>query len=41
MARLVIDKNLRDELVEKGLKRVQKFSWEKCARETWKESTEF
>ena len=37
MARLVIDKDLRDELVAKGLERVKRFSWEKCARETLKE----
>ncbi|MFA6513750.1 MAG: glycosyltransferase family 1 protein [Patescibacteria group bacterium] len=34
MARLIIDKKLSAELVAKGLKQVQNFSWEKCARET-------
>jgi glycosyltransferase involved in cell wall biosynthesis len=31
---LVTDKKLRDELIEKGRKQVQKFSWEKAAKET-------
>ena len=30
------DKNLREELIEKGFKRVKQFSWEKCAEETAK-----
>jgi glycosyltransferase involved in cell wall biosynthesis len=28
------DRVLREDLIKKGLKQVQKFSWEKCARET-------
>lgn len=34
ITRLVHDKSLREELVSKGKKQVQKFSWEKAARET-------
>ena len=30
----LLDKDLRDKLVEKGRKQVKKFNWEKCARET-------
>jgi glycosyltransferase involved in cell wall biosynthesis len=37
MAKLILDNNLRIELVNKGLKRVQDFNWEKCARETLRE----
>jgi glycosyltransferase involved in cell wall biosynthesis len=36
MERLSSDENLRRELKEKGLKQVEKFNWEKCARETLK-----
>ncbi len=32
--RLLNDKKLREELIEKGRQQVKKFSWEKCARET-------
>lgn len=31
---LIADKNLRLELAEKGLRRVQHFSWERCAQQT-------
>jgi len=34
MATLANDKNLRENLSEKGKRQAQKFSWEKCARET-------
>jgi len=34
MYRLVTDDALRDELARRGLANVQRFSWEKCARET-------
>jgi len=34
MATLANDKNLRESLSEKGKHQAQKFSWEKCARET-------
>ncbi len=34
MFRLINDKNLRQNLIEKGLKNVQRFSWKKCAEET-------
>ncbi len=36
MKKLLNDKKLRNELIEKGRKQVQKFSWEKTARETLK-----
>lgn len=32
--KLIDDKNLREDLIEKGYKQVKKFSWEKSARET-------
>jgi glycosyltransferase involved in cell wall biosynthesis len=32
----LIDKDLREKLIEKGLKKVEEFKWEKCARETLK-----
>ena len=31
---LISDKKLREELIEKGKKQIQKFSWEKSAKET-------
>lgn len=31
--RLINDKNLRDDIINKGLENVKRFSWEKCARE--------
>jgi len=31
---ILADKNLRDNLIAKGKKQLEKFSWEKCARET-------
>jgi glycosyltransferase involved in cell wall biosynthesis len=31
---VMIDNNLREQLIEKGKKRVAEFSWEKCARQT-------
>ena len=34
LRKLLGDERLREEMIEKGLKRVKKFSWEKCARET-------
>jgi glycosyltransferase involved in cell wall biosynthesis len=34
MHRLVTDEALRTELARRGLENVQRFSWEKCARET-------
>ncbi len=34
MRRLVTDDTLRSELARRGLANVQRFSWEKCARET-------
>jgi glycosyltransferase involved in cell wall biosynthesis len=34
IAKLVSDRSLRDELIEKGKKQVTKFSWDKAARET-------
>jgi glycosyltransferase involved in cell wall biosynthesis len=37
MARIILNKDLRTELVNNGLNRVQDFNWEKCARETLKE----
>ncbi|HSX09825.1 MAG TPA: glycosyltransferase family 1 protein [Candidatus Saccharimonadales bacterium] len=32
--KVITDKKLRDEMIEKGKKQVQKFSWEKAAKET-------
>ncbi|RLC39176.1 hypothetical protein DRH27_00345 [Candidatus Falkowbacteria bacterium] len=34
MDRLINDLSLRNNLIEKGSKRIENFSWEKCARET-------
>ena len=34
MERILSDKRLRAELIERGLKRARGFSWEKCARQT-------
>ncbi len=34
LRKLLGNERLREEMIEKGLKRVKKFSWEKCARET-------
>jgi len=34
MNRLVVDDDLRQEMIKKGYKNVEKFSWDKCARET-------
>lgn len=34
MAKIILDNDLRDNLIEKGFKRVKYFSIEKCARET-------
>lgn len=39
MANLVKNKELREELIERGLKRCKNFSWEKCARDTLQELT--
>lgn len=36
MAKLATDENLKNDLREKGKKQVEKFNWEKCARETLK-----
>ncbi len=36
MIRLVEDDQLRDELISKGLLQASKFSWDKCAEETYK-----
>lgn len=35
MLRLLTDPNLTQELIEKGFRRIQKFSWQKCAKITW------
>lgn len=35
MSDLVFDDSLRARLRERGLQRAQRFSWERCARETW------
>ncbi len=32
LERLLVDKELRDELVERGRQRVQQFTWRDCAR---------
>ena len=34
MREILSDENLKNELIEKGFKQVEKFSWQKCARET-------
>ena len=34
MKKLLNDENLRKQLIEKGKKQVEKFSWEKSARQT-------
>jgi len=34
MARVILDSQLREELIKKGYARVSDFSWEKCAKET-------
>lgn len=36
IARLLSDSELRQALVDKGLRRVRDFSWKKCAVETWR-----
>jgi len=35
LARVLDDEKLKDDLRMRGLRRVEQFSWEKCARETW------
>jgi len=34
MKKILTDENLKKDLIAKGMEQVQKFSWEKCARET-------
>ncbi|MFH1661818.1 MAG: glycosyltransferase family 1 protein [Candidatus Falkowbacteria bacterium] len=34
MAKIILDKDLKNDLINKGFKRAENFSWEKCARET-------
>lgn len=34
MAQVILDNELRQRLIKKGFKRIEKFSWEKCAGET-------
>ncbi len=34
MEKVIEDKNLRQDLINKGLERAKQFSWEKCAKET-------
>ncbi|MFH0854094.1 MAG: glycosyltransferase family 1 protein [bacterium] len=36
LEKLLKDKALRDEFILRGLEHVKNFSWEKCARKTWK-----
>ncbi|GEM_PF-328721 len=36
LRKLLANEKLREEMVKRGLERVEKFSWEKCARETLK-----
>src|SRR3989339_594678 len=36
LEKIIIDKNLREDLIAKGYRNVEKFSWEKCAQETLK-----
>jgi glycosyltransferase involved in cell wall biosynthesis len=35
MCRLLSDENLRNNYIEQGVKQAEKFSWERCARETY------
>ncbi len=37
---VLTDKNLREELIKRGLKQVKKFSWQSCAQQTLKTLTE-
>jgi len=37
MGKVFSDDNLKNKMIEKGFENVEKFSWEKCARETIKE----
>ena len=39
MVKIIKDKDLREELIRKGLARSHKFSWRKCAEDTLKEIT--
>ena len=41
MSKLATDENLKKELIEKGKKQVEKFNWDKCARETLEVYKEF
>ncbi|MDD3939429.1 MAG: glycosyltransferase family 1 protein [Patescibacteria group bacterium] len=41
MALLIKDQKLREKLISRGYERAEKFSWEKCARETLREITNF
>ena len=34
MKRIIVDQELRKDLIAKGLERAKKFNWEKCAKET-------
>ncbi|MBU1146027.1 glycosyltransferase family 1 protein, partial [Patescibacteria group bacterium] len=34
--RVLTDEHLREDLKIRGLERAKQFSWERCARETWK-----
>jgi glycosyltransferase involved in cell wall biosynthesis len=34
MKLVLLDKNLQNLMIEKGLKQIKKFSWQKCAEET-------
>ncbi|MEA2113120.1 MAG: glycosyltransferase family 1 protein [Patescibacteria group bacterium] len=36
MYKIISDKELKDDLIEKGFQNIKRFSWEKCARETLK-----
>ncbi|MBU4455175.1 glycosyltransferase, partial [Patescibacteria group bacterium] len=37
MAKIILDNELRQKLIENGFERVKNFSWQKCAEETLKE----
>jgi len=32
--KIVVDQNLREDLIKKGFERIENYSWEKCAQET-------
>jgi glycosyltransferase involved in cell wall biosynthesis len=35
LAQVMVDEGLRRRLVGRGFQRIQRFSWRRCAQETW------